>query len=76
MLNPQKLALSEHQILGLRLKSARERRGYTLVWTARQIHVCPSSLSRLENGIIRLDVITARKLATVYRMSLEDLIGS
>lgn len=66
---------TEHQLVGLRIKSAREQRGFTLEWVARQLHICPSSLSRLENGIIRLDVVTARRLASVYRMTLQDLFG-
>lgn len=66
---------TEHQLVGLRIKAAREQKGFTLNWVARQLHISPSSLSRWENGIIRLDVVTAKRLASVYRMTLQELFG-
>jgi transcriptional regulator with XRE-family HTH domain len=61
--------------LGVRLKEAREYRGFSQEEVAKYLNVPRSAISLIENGARRLDVLEMRKLAQLYECSIEELTG-
>lgn len=59
--------------LGLQLRSARKRSGYTLRELARRLGVSPSFLSQVENGKAQPSVATLYSLAQVLEVSIDHL---
>lgn len=62
--------------LGLRLREARERRGWSVSALARQARVSETLLLRLEQD--RITIVTARKLPAIARalaVELRELLG-
>lgn len=57
----------------LKLKELRESKGITQTFVARKLgYKYPSSYSLIEKGERKLDIITAKKLADIYEVSLDD----
>jgi transcriptional regulator with XRE-family HTH domain len=63
-------------LVGPRLRRARERRGITLTDVARRTGISKSTLSRLENGQRRPSLELLLPLAQTYRVPLDDLVGA
>lgn len=61
--------------LGVRLKEAREYRGFSQEEVAKYLGVPRSAISLIESGARRLDVLEVRKLAQLYECSIEELTG-
>ena len=59
-----------------RLRALRARRGLTLVELSEQTGISVSTLSRLESGGRRPTLDLLIRLAGVYRVSLDDLVGA
>jgi len=62
--------------VGPRLRSTRRDRGLTLADVADQTGISRSTLSRLESGKRRPTLELLLPLATLFRVSLDDLVGS
>jgi transcriptional regulator with XRE-family HTH domain len=61
--------------LGVRLKEAREYRGFLQEEVAKYLDVPRSAISLIESGARRVDVLEMRKLAQLYECSIEELTG-
>jgi transcriptional regulator with XRE-family HTH domain len=61
--------------LGVRLKEAREYRGFSQEEVAKYLGVPRSAISLIETGDRRLDVLEIRKLTQLYECSIEELTG-
>lgn len=61
--------------LGQRLRALRSAKGYGLRKAAELSGVSASTISRLERGIGIVKADTLRRLATLYGVSLTDLLG-
>ncbi|GAA1752038.1 helix-turn-helix domain-containing protein [Agromyces humatus] len=59
-----------------RLRALRARRGLTLAELSQQTGISVSTLSRLESGGRRPTLDLLIRLASVYRASLDDLVGA
>jgi transcriptional regulator with XRE-family HTH domain len=63
--------------LGDRLKSAREKKGWSQRELARQAHVRYATISELENGKrIAMNTDTAKRLARVLGVGIDYLVGT
>jgi transcriptional regulator with XRE-family HTH domain len=63
-------------LVGPRLRKARELRGITLTDVAERTGISKSTLSRLENGQRRPSLELLLPLAQTYRVPLDDLVGA
>src|SRR6185295_5660920 len=63
-------------LVGPRLRHARQERGATLTEVAEQTGISKSTLSRLENGQRRPSLELLLPLAQAYRVPLDDLVGA
>jgi len=61
--------------LSQRLRSERERRGWSQVYVAKKIGITNSAFSNYEQGIRVPDLETLSKLAELYECSLDYLTG-
>ncbi len=61
--------------LGLRLKNAREKKGWSQIYVAERIGTTNSVLSNYERDYRDPDTETLRKLADLYEVSSDYLIG-
>lgn len=64
------------ELVGPRLRRAREQRGLTLTEAARATGISKSTLSRLETGQRRPSLELLLPLAQAYRTPLDDLVGA
>src|SRR5207249_4235304 len=60
------------ETLGARLQAAREHAGFTQAEIAEQLGVTRAAVSQLEAGRTRLDSLTLRRLAALYRRPIES----
>lgn len=60
------------EALGARLQAAREAAGFTQEEIAEQLGISRAAVSQLEAGRTRLDSLTLRRLATLYRRPIES----
>jgi transcriptional regulator with XRE-family HTH domain len=63
-------------LVGPRLRRARQERGATLTEVAEQTGISKSTLSRLENGQRRPSLELLLPLAQAYRVPLDELVGA
>jgi transcriptional regulator with XRE-family HTH domain len=63
-------------LVGPRLRSARESRGITLTDVAARTGISKSTLSRLENGRRKPSLELLLPLAQTYQVPLDDLVGA
>lgn len=61
--------------LGARLKEAREYRGFSQGDVARHLGVPRSAISLIESGSRRVDALELRRLAELYKTTMEALTG-
>lgn len=66
---------NDRAALGVRLKDAREYRGFSQDDVAKVLRVSRSAISLIENGARGLDILELRKLAALYQCSIEELTG-
>ena len=66
---------TEWQTLGRRLRDAREQTGFNQEEVASLVGVSRPTLSQIEGGKVRLDSLTLRKLANLYRRPLETFFA-
>src|SRR5438874_13821549 len=66
---------ADRAALGVRLKDAREYRGYSQEDVAKYLGMARSAISLIETGARRLDILELRKLAKLYECSIEELTG-
>jgi transcriptional regulator with XRE-family HTH domain len=59
---------------GLRLAKARTEAGYSVAKAARALDMSYSHLYRIENNEVLPGIMIARKLARLYRVSLDWLV--
>ncbi|MCL6477432.1 MAG: helix-turn-helix domain-containing protein [Peptococcaceae bacterium] len=62
--------------LGERLKEARERRGFTQVYVAKQLGITNTAVSNYERGERDPDTALLKRLAELYDVSTDYLLGS
>lgn len=65
----------EWRQLGARLRAAREASGFTQENAAEFLQVSRPTVSQIEAGKTRLDSLTLRQLATLYRRPIESFFG-
>jgi transcriptional regulator with XRE-family HTH domain len=65
----------ERAELGLRLREAREYRGFSQDDVARQLGVPRSAVSLMESGTRRVEVLELSRLAKLYNCSMAELTG-
>jgi len=63
-------------LVGPRLRKAREQRGVTLTEVAERTGISKSTLSRLEHGQRKPSLELLLPLAQTYRVPLDDLVGA
>jgi len=61
--------------LGASLREAREYQGFSQEDVAKYLGIPRSAISLIETGDRRVDVLELRKLATLYRCTIEELTG-
>ena len=64
-----------YDILGQRLRVARERAGMTQTEAAQFIDVTSAALNQYESGKRRVDALSLERLARLYGVSLRSLFG-
>lgn len=65
-----------YELIGLRLKEARELRGYNLQEVSKLINLSKSTLSRYENGKVEnMKVPILNTLADIYKVNDQWLLG-
>jgi transcriptional regulator with XRE-family HTH domain len=62
--------------LGTRLKEIREYEGYSQEDIAKFLGLPRSAISLIESGDRRLDILELRKLAKLYKLSIDQLTGA
>ena len=62
--------------LGDKLKSARERAGYTQTQVSDLLNIPQNKISKLENNIIEPNIETLGKLIDFYEISADWLLGT
>jgi len=67
---------TDRTALGMRLKDAREYRGYSQEDVAKYLGIPRSAISLTESGVRRLDILELQKLARLYQCPLEELTGN
>jgi transcriptional regulator with XRE-family HTH domain len=67
---------TDRAALGARLKEAREYRGFSQEEVAGYLGVPRSAISLIESGSRRLDVLELRRLAELYKTTMEALTGA
>lgn len=65
----------DYEILGQRLRLARERTGMTQTEAAQFIDVTPAALNQYESGKRRVDALNLERLARLYGVPLRSLFG-
>jgi transcriptional regulator with XRE-family HTH domain len=65
----------DREKLGASLREAREYQGFSQEDVAKYLGIPRSAISLIETGDRRVDVLELRKLATLYRCSIEELTG-
>jgi len=65
----------DRETLGATLREAREYRGFSQEEVSKYLGLPRSAISLIESGARRVDVLELRKLATLYRCSIEELTG-
>jgi transcriptional regulator with XRE-family HTH domain len=71
---PKKVILSK-KILGERLRAIREQRGYSQGGLARLLGSHPQSISQIERGIRGLTIQQVVKLARVFQVPTDEILG-
>lgn len=61
--------------LGERLKACREKSGYTQTYITEKLEIHRGSLSSYESGRRKPDYDTLSKLADIYKVSVDYLLG-
>lgn len=61
--------------LGARLKDAREYRGFSQEEVASYLGISRSAISLIETGVRGLDFLELKKLAKLYKCTIEELSG-
>lgn len=64
----------EYVLLLRLLKEAREKAGVTQVQLAEKIHETQSTVSKIERGELRLDIVQLRTICKVFGLSLSDFV--
>ena len=59
-----------------RLKEAREYRGFSQEEVAKHLSIPRTAISLMENGTRRVEALELRRLAELYRTSMDDLTGN
>ena len=62
--------------LGDKLKSARERAGYTQIQVSDLLNIPQNRISKLENNIIEPNIETLGRLIDFYEISADWLLGT
>lgn len=62
--------------LGARLKEAREYQGFSQEEVATYLGLPRSAISLIESGARGLDVLELKKLATLYKVNIDQLTGT
>jgi transcriptional regulator with XRE-family HTH domain len=65
----------DREKLGATLREAREYQGFSQEDVAKYLGLPRSAISLIETGARGVDVLELRKLATLYRCSIEELTG-
>lgn len=60
---------------GERVRGARERRGWSQRMLAARSRVSPSTVSRIEDGLVTPDLATIRKIAEALNLSADDFVS-
>jgi transcriptional regulator with XRE-family HTH domain len=58
-----------------RLRQLRRRAGLTIYDVAEKLRLSPPSVSRMECGKVGMSVATARRLAGLYGVTVDDIVG-
>lgn len=66
---------AQHQVLGKRLRAARESAGLTQEQAAGKLGVGQSMISNSETGNRRVDVFELQDFAELYNTTLAELLG-
>ena len=66
---------STEMSVGKRIQAARLKRGFSQSAVSRRAGMAPSYLSRIESSKVHPTVRMAMRIATVLRISLDDLVG-
>lgn len=66
---------NEWEELGERLREAREYRGYSQEEIAEYLDISRSAVSLMENGSRKVDTIELRRLAELYEVTIDKLVG-
>ncbi|MBI1731950.1 MAG: helix-turn-helix transcriptional regulator [Gammaproteobacteria bacterium] len=70
-----KVSTPDLAYLGKRLRLERNRQGISLREVARRVNVSPSMISQIENGLVMPSVSTLWSLATIFKMSIDELFS-
>jgi transcriptional regulator with XRE-family HTH domain len=67
---------AEHKYLIAQLKKARMASGLTQEDISRKLGTSQSFISKIESGLIRIDIVQLKRLAKVYKKDLHLFIKS
>ena len=57
------------------LREIRKSKGLTVQFVAKQLNVNPNTVTRYETGVRTPDIVVLQKLADVYGVTLNELLG-
>lgn len=70
----QTIYSKEHKHIVKQLKKAREKAGLSQEQVAKTLNTTQSYISKIESGQRKIDVVQLKKLASIYKKSLDFFI--
>lgn len=71
----QESEFEQLKLLGIRIKSLRKSRKYTLTELCYKNGLEPSTLSRIEQAIVEPKYLTLLKIASAFKMTVSELLN-
>ena len=62
-------------MIGARIKSLRQAKGYSQEFLATQLKITQASMSRIESDIITCDIKKLKQIAKLFNISIDELMG-
>jgi transcriptional regulator with XRE-family HTH domain len=62
-------------MINYKIKAAREAKRYSQEYLAAVLNITQATYSRIESGVIKLDILKLKKLSFILELQIEDLLN-